>query len=83
MGLGQCCLFNTTTLNNYNPLTSSTPFCVFLPVDRQLSNAGSPVFAITTLLPLFALGNRFLSQELHVSHSHHTDVHGTPTHPVR
>lgn len=30
----------------------------------------------------FALGNHFLSQELHVSQSHYTDTHGTPTHPV-
>lgn len=64
MGLGQCCLFNSTILNNYNPLISSTPFCVCLPAKGQLYNVASPVFAITTLLPLFALGNHFLSQEL-------------------
>lgn len=80
IGLGKCCLFNSTGLNNYNPLISSTPFCICLPAEGQLYTVISPVFAIATLLPLFALSNHFLSQEHHVSHSHYTDVRGTPTH---
>lgn len=41
---------NTTTLNNYDPFRHFLNFFLYLPLEGQLYNTDSPVFAITTWL---------------------------------
>lgn len=73
MGLGQCCLFNTTPLNKYNPFVSPIPFCAGLLVRTNVQCWFSSL-CHHNFASSFVLGNHFLPQELHVNHFHCTDM---------